>query len=209
MNPTKCHPFPSICRICYGPQKTLYWLKYFFLKQNLLKNHYPNFSTQHCLVMNSTNMLQATSSMDYKLHKGNKYVFYFSTITYLIELFGILWGFIPVGQTNLDYFFSLLEDVGSLKIKWSKTNVLFSMKFWLFLVERNNEKLPNLIILLITSCPYQVPATPGTRESESPRLLSWLWRRQISKMPRNRSSPYTWERRSFSFPFALGKIIKC
>lgn len=55
--------------------------------------------------------------MDFKLHKSRDLAFYFSNMTYLIELFKVLWAFIAVGQTNLDFFFSLLETVGSLKVK--------------------------------------------------------------------------------------------
>lgn len=42
--------------------------------------------------MNSTNALQATSSMDYKLHESINQAFYFSKgdMTYIIELFRIL-----------------------------------------------------------------------------------------------------------------------
>lgn len=54
--------------------------------------------------------------MDFKLYKGRDLAFHFSKMTYLIEFFRVLWDFIAVGQTNLD-FFSLLETVGSLIAK--------------------------------------------------------------------------------------------
>lgn len=127
--------------------------------------------------MNSIKLLQATSSMDYKLRKGRSEAFYFSNrdMTYLIELFRILWGFIPVGKTNLDYFFSLLEAVGSLKINDPKWVFYFLWSSVHFQVEGNKQKLASLNTLFIISYPYQVPDVSTTRESDSLRLpVLWL-----------------------------------
>lgn len=110
-NPTEYHLFCPRSRICYGPQETLYWTKYWcvlFWFFYITATEKPCSELQY-LTLSSKEFasLRATSYMDFKLHKGTDLAFYFSNMTYLIELFRILWAFTAVGQTNLDFFFPI------------------------------------------------------------------------------------------------------